>query len=395
MRFYQYHIYPTMKCSMLCRHCFIDEEVRKEKKVMTVDEFKTVVDKLSKHFKESDAEIADITIMGGEPIAISPDFYLEVMPYLIQKFTETKKIFQTRIMTNLLHYSNLNKISHLFDLVITSYEPKRFSIENLASNIERKKNIWERNFKNYIQSGRDFSISITTTKDVIDAGEDLLEDFYNKGIKFIQLNLVTPEGSILSNDLGKDYYEKHSKYRLDELSIPLRNRTIITKDNLHIIEDYDREAEYFIKITEWFYKKIKSGANISVSPIQSFIRSILKGEIIDDTSCCIDKGLCVRTDGKVSGCAAEIGNENMLSYGNLFTDSVDDIFNSTIKFNHLFMGKRLDKICLSCEFLKNCYGSCMLRSRFWDKTDPKKSCHGLKPYLTYINNNIDRLKEIV
>ncbi|EJG0766598.1 SPASM domain-containing protein [Vibrio parahaemolyticus O5:K30] len=395
MNNYQYHIYPSMRCSLSCQHCFIDKSLINSKETMTEDQFKIVADKFSSHFKDSKAQFAEITIIGGEPTLIPSDFYHEVIPYLRQRFEETGKGFMVSIVTNLLHLPNLERMRDLFDLVVTSYEPARFTSANMVASIDRKKETWEKNLNIYLESGKPLSISLATTQDVIDAGTDLLDKFLDKGIRFIQLNTIVPEGKIIENEFGNEFYESHVSVRTDDLSIPLRNRRKIVIENAKIIPDFKSEAEYLIAVTEWLYKKRMDGIDVNVYPVNSFISGVIYNHEIDDISCCINKGMNVRFDGAITGCASEIGSKNMLSYGNIYKDNVQDIANSEAKEMHSSMGSRLDKECRKCEFLSNCYGSCMLRARFWNAKGDKANCHGLKPFMEYIRNHQERLSVLL
>ncbi len=395
MNNFQYHIYPSMKCSLNCQHCFIDKDLLSSKDVMTVEQFKVIADKYASHFKDSRADYAEITIIGGEPTLIHSDFYIEVIPYLRERFKETGKGFMVSIVTNLLHYKNLEKIKHLFDLVVTSYEPARFTSANHVASIDRKAITWENNLDKYLESGNAISISLATTQDVISAGTALLDEFLAKGVKFIQLNTIVPEGKIIENEFGNEFYENYVSGRKEELATPLRNRKKFSTENISIIPDYKSESDYFIAVTEWLYDKRKSGVDVNVYPVDSFISGVVYNTEVDDISCCINKGMNVRPDGGVTGCASEIGSKQMLSYGNIFEDDVAAIANSPIKEMHLSMAGRLDKECRKCEFLKNCHGSCMLRARFWNGKEDKVNCHGLKPYMEYIRTHQDRLVELL
>ncbi len=395
MKIYQYHIYPTMKCSLNCQHCFIDRELISDDSRMTTEQFKEISDKYAEHFNQSSAEFAEITIIGGEPSLMPSDFFFEGIPYLREKFKSTGKKAIISIVTNLLHYNVIDKIGHLFDFVVTSYEPLRFTPFNIPHNADRKKDAWNANLDKFIESGRQISISFTTSKDVIAGGTDMFEHFLNRGISFFQINTLVPEGKILENELGDEFYSNYVPDRTDELKIPARNRKHIQLTDSKIIPDFKLESEYFIKITEWLYEKRLAGHNIDIYPIKSFIEGIKEKVVIDDISCCIDKGINTRPDGKVTGCAAEIGSRNMYSYGNIFQDSVEDLITSNEFETHLGMAQRINSNCRTCEFFQNCFGSCMLRSRFWDNRNDPDNCHGLKPYLIYLQENMERLKVLV
>lgn len=393
---FQYHIYTTFQCSLSCSHCFVDEDLRNQKSSMTVEQVKHLADVYSKHFAESDVEKAEITIIGGEPTMLSHSFYDEVMPYLRTKFEKTGKFFYISIMTNLLHSSNLEKMWHHFDLITTSFEPNRFTSLNNVANPEKKGDVWLRNLKEWVKKDRPISISIATTKDVLDAGIGLFDELYSIGIKRFQLNPAIPEGEFIKNIINDDSYRIFNEKRRESMISPARRRPVINIINENsLFSNYKQESEYMIEATKWLADKIKKGHSVDIYPIQSSLVSIINNQVIDDIACGVDKGLNTRPDGEVSGCSAEMGSKNMVSYGNMWTETLDEIDNSLTKKAYIQSTKQCKSSCISCEFFINCKGGCSLRSRLWNERDPEQECHGLKSYLLYLKDNSLELSEVL
>lgn len=394
---FQYHIYTTMYCSLACQHCFIDSDIRADPTHMSVEEFKRVVDIYAEHFEKSDADKAEVTIIGGEPTTVKASFYLEVMPYLKEKFEATGKFFYSSIVTNFLHTKNLAKFDHMFDSIVTSYEPLRFTDYNAKNNNGKKGDIWLRNVQQWMADGKEVSVSLTTTKDVVEGGMELLDYLHEMGITNFQFNQSVPEGDFLKGLISDEDYAKHLKERKDELLEPVRNRKIFTiheeKEN-SVFATFDEESDYMIEMTKWYIKKRQDGHNINVYPIESFVAGLADKVVIDDIACCVNKGLNTRVDGKTTGCASEIGSKEMLSYGNIYEEDLENIVNSDVRNSYVRATKRVKRECVRCEYFKNCSGACMLRAKLWDTSNPDAECHGLRRYLKFLEGNIELIQEV-
>jgi len=389
---FQYHIYTTMYCSLSCQHCFIDKKIRQNKESMSVEQFKKVVDVYVEHFSKSDADKAEITIIGGEPTTVPAAFYNEVMPYLKSKFEETGKFYYVSIVTNFLHAANLSKFDHHFDVIATSYEPLRFSEYNSKANADKKSHVWLNNVKEWIEKGKEVSISIATTKDVVSAGTQLLDDLLEHGIRHFQFNMAVPEGEFLRNILKNTNYNDHVESRKEDLLTPVRQRKIfrIEQEN-SVFSSFEAEAQYMIDVTKWYLEKRQQGLELWVYPIESYSTGLENKVVIDDIACCVNKGLNTRVDGETTGCATEIGSVEMLSYANIYNSTAQDIIDSPVKKKYMSCTKRVRRECMKCEFYQNCQGACMLRGRLWDSSNPNAECHGLRSYLEYLTNNIDAI----
>ncbi|MBE4779252.1 SPASM domain-containing protein [Vibrio parahaemolyticus] len=382
----QYYFYPTMNCSLSCDHCFIEEAMRHDKTRMSVEQFKIVVDKYAEHFVNSNIQNAEMTIMGGEPTLVDAEFYQEVIPYIRRKFDfeKTGKYAFITLMTNFMHLSKLEKIADLFDFIATSYEPNRFD--------ERKFKVWEQNIKDWVARGKRVVLSFTTTPDVMDKGVELFDYFYDIGVRNFQINNAVPGGSYLEHSMSKDDYAVYlSDKNAEHLKFSRKRKRYSISNNMHM--GFQAESDYYVLITEWLLNKSKEDGGLRVDPIHGMIADLLHDQELGDIACGSGKGFSTRTDGLVTGCAAEIGNSTPLSFGNIFEDSIVDIENSPVRTQQLFANERLPKTCLACEFVDNCKGGCQQRSRLWD---PKSGleCHGLKSFLSYIQSNNEKLKRI-
>lgn len=389
----QYYFYPTMECSLSCSHCFINEEIRKSKMAMTVEQFKRVVDQYAEHFHSSDMTNAEVTIMGGEPTLMKPEYYEEVLPYAREKFAAPGKHVFITLMTNFLHLPSLEKTHHLYDFVSTSYEPNRFSEMNKKSKAAEKYDVWLHNLKTWIEADRIVTLSLTTTEDVTSMGTELLDHLYEIGVRYFQINRAYPEGEYMRSVLPPEQFDEHMETRKAERTKAARSRKVIQiHDSKELFTNFENETQYFIDATKWMVNKINNGEFVSVDPLGNYPQDILKGVEVEDQVCGAAKGYSVRGDGHVTGCASEIGNLDVQSWGNLWEQDLIEIHESKERAQFISAQKRISRRCMECEYYAQCKGGCMVRSRLWDDTKDGE-CHGNKGYMKWVHENIEMLDE--
>lgn len=386
-----YHLYPTMKCNLDCQHCFLFSDVRKDKRIMTLDEFKTAVDKIALHFKNDDtAEFADVTIIGGEPTTVPARFYEDCIPYLRAKFNEVGKQYLLSIVTNFTNIKGLKKIAPMFDMITTSYEYDRFDAQ-LISAFNAKKSIWWKNLDEWIETGHKLGLSISLTKDTSDNVIECLDMLYETGVRYFQFNYMHPDGELLKAMTTNESYEIFQDNR----------RAILTENQPYKAEisgeqtvwgGFEREAKAMKKVLHWYIAKRKAGQEVSVYPIESHANA-MSGRGNDDGFLCPSmNSLCVRTDGEVTGCTIESGQRDAITYGNVYTDDLSEIMESKARTDHVSTLNTMGAVCYGCEFYSMCRGNCKFRNTVWSE-DPNDECQGLKSYLLELKDNLDDVTE--
>lgn len=192
----------------------------------------------------------------------------------------------------------------------------------------------------------------------------------------------------------KNYHQQ----RHEELMKPARKRKLIqvlsdSDRSRSLFVPFDVESDYLILVANWLVDKLSEGNKVSVDPLLDYPLGIFTQSEIGDLACGAGKGFSVRSDGLTTGCAAEIGNINPLSFGNMLEEDIIEIENSLVRKNLLKAQSRVRRECMSCEFYKCCLGGCMLRSRAWDSS-VDKDCHGNKKFLSYISDNKEKFLRI-
>ncbi|MCY9861051.1 SPASM domain-containing protein [Vibrio coralliirubri] len=377
-----------MKCNLSCQHCFLHQEVRDQKKSMTKEEFRHVVDMMATDFRnDNEASFAEVTILGGEPTLMPPSFYLENIPYLKAKFAESNKPISLTLVTNFTTTKALKRYSNLFDVVSTSYEWDRFDSQLIIKGTAgSKKQQWWNNLRDWTSEQRPIAISLATTKETIQNWREMFELLYQSGVRFFQVNLMHPDGELMKGILSTEDYQHFEQHRLDILTNPLAklNYHYKPKDNA-IMPSFEEEADFLIALTRWLDEKNDDG--LVIYPINSHKESIKSGVGNSDIACPASGAMCVTTTGEVSGCTIESGKIEMINYGNALTDSLDAIMDSETRARHIQSLSIKPIACLGCEYYYFCQGSCSFRELFWDATNEDSECHGLKSYFNYIKEN--------
>ncbi len=388
-----YHLYPTMKCNLDCQHCFLFSDIRKDKRIMTVDEFKVAVDKIAEHFRsEKTAEFADVTIIGGEPTTVPARFYEECIPYLRAKFEGTGKQFLISIVSNFTNTKGLMKIAPLFDMITTSYEYDRFDAQ-LIDAFNSKKSIWWKNLEEWVESGHKLGISISLTKETAENVITCLDTLYAAGVRYFQFNYMHPDGELLrgmTTDANYQIFQDNRRAILTE-GMPYKAEVAPSQN---VWGGFATEAKAMKEVLHWYIAKRKSGKHVSIYPIEPHVNAMLGRGSNDGFLCPSMNSLCIRTDGEVTGCTIESGQRDAITYGNAYTDNLDEIMNSKARTDHVSTLNSMDMICYTCEFYAMCRGNCKFRDSVWSK-DPNEECQGLKSYLLELKDHLDEVQEFV
>jgi MoaA/NifB/PqqE/SkfB family radical SAM enzyme len=212
MNFKEAVILLTRDCNFDCYHCY----VKKEKKEIPFSHLSFLIDKLFPKYK-----IQKITLIGGEP------FLYKKLPLLLKRLAQRKDI-EITITTNGSVYSEsiveLLKLINLKLLKISlhSLDPIIFS---KFTGTENQYKIVLKNIDNF---SKFFNIGISTTVTRLNYKEiDKLVKFCKeKGIKFFQVNQLTPSGKgakikdqRLEESLIKEIKERLKKYSSNDLFI--------------------------------------------------------------------------------------------------------------------------------------------------------------------------------
>lgn len=378
-----------MKCNLDCQHCFLFSDIRKDKSIMSLDDFKTSVDKISQHFaQDQTAEFADVTIIGGEPTIVPPRFYAEAIPYIRERFEKIGKYYHISIVSNFTNISGLKKIAHLFDMVSTSYEYDRFEAQQIET-YQNKKSTWWRNIDDWVAADLPLGVSMSLTKETSANVRAALDLLYDRGVRYFQFNYMHPDGELLKAISTEASYGKFTEIRRDHLTSDTPFKAEL-RSGQTAWGGFELEAEAMRNVLDWYLEKRRAGEDVKVYPIDSHAKAIRHQTDDDGFLCPSQNALCISTSGDVTGCTIESGQSKPIIYGNIFTEDLNALAKSPERAKHINALNNVSATCFSCDYYHMCRGNCKFRNMLWSES-LEDECQGLRSYLKYLENHADEV----
>lgn len=319
---------PTKDCNADCAYCSTPPDGKGN---WTVDSFKRNFEKIAPWMTQK----ATIVWHGGEPMLLGPDFY--------EKTFEFAKTLVPNIdfamQTNILGYSSAkwkDTIHGVFKgRISSSYDPDE-KHRTMKGNPATYSRVFFRNLDQVIKDDIGIMIIGTYTENSAHLGMNMYETAKSYGEKTfgLRFNYRYP--------VGRDY---------------AAGETILPETyGKMLIDLYDR----------W----IRETPSFRITPLDQMLLKTL-GE--DSSRCpwtnnCGGRFLGIDPDWSVYNCAEfgslaanmrSNGENDIYRYGNLETDSIEDILNSKAA---AVMRRRRVKLpfdCTTCEHFRECEGGCM------------------------------------
>ena len=302
-------LYITDYCNMNCKHCYNNNEIKKE---LNIEQIKIIIDKVQNFYEN---KLETINILGGEPF-FHKDFY-EIINYCskyakINTSTNATFILNTPSETlKKLNYIQLS-VESMQEEIADYYREKGF-YKNLIKSAEYLSN---NNIK--------FGFKITVTKDNF---ENIEKDFYEMkrmGAKKISLSRMIPIGN----------GEKIKNKLISEKDFEV----VIKKALLFMIEnniEVDMSDGLWTCIVDEKLEKFKS-------------KKLIKGGCSAGLG-----GITIIPNGDIMLC-----RRLPIIIGNIFRcKNIEDIYYSNELVNNLYNRNFLGK-CSKCNKKQICGGGC-------------------------------------
>lgn len=348
-----YQINVTRDCNLRCTHCYIHSDVKASSKTMVDEQIIHIANGIVEHMKKINYRHAEIHFVGGEPTMLGLDFFRRNIPLFKNIVKEAGFSAEVMMISNLLH-EEIVDIAKLFDRVTTSYEVQsRFvSLKGVYKpKLEQK---WLDNVKLLQKNGVDLGITTAITKPVVDFGaRNILNYFYDNGIKQIHFGFFIPEGDGLIN--------------LNE-----------------IMPKFHETSDFLIESAEWYLERRDFDKNLWVNPFESMLSSISSNEPLDDIVCPIVSGsIDINWDGNAATCL-EAGGSNIPEWsGNVFETSISKVTATEHFMKKVLEASKPQKICRTCEEYPICKSGCGVLFKFFDK-NLDQECPGFKKFIKYV-----------
>mgnify|MGYP001002447707 CR=1 FL=1 len=309
---------PTKACNADCSYCSAPPD---DNEMWTIEQFKFVFDKVSPYLTNQ----AHWIWHGGEPMLLGPDFYKEAFEYTNQ----TSTILHS-MQTNVLLYDSSRWKSVFKDLfggrISTSYDTLQ-KFRTIKGSVE---SYTRRFFEKVKQLDEDeirlFVIGVYG-KNTLEYAHKMYDLSSDRDLPFdIRINYKYPAG-----------------------------RNILSDDSIS-------PEEYGQMLVEVYDRWIKDLPDFTVTPLNQMLSKCVGG---NENRCpwthsCTGRFLGIEPNGDVYNCSefADLKREEF-KFGNIFTDSMEDILTSE-PFKKLAQRRvNLPADCMTCPHFTECEGGCM------------------------------------
>lgn len=355
---YLYQINVTRECNLRCTHCYIHSDTKAASKNMSYDNILKVAKDIKEHMQKINYRHAEIHIVGGEPTMLGVDFYKEVIPLIRDIFKEIDFTYELMLITNLLS-KDIVPIASFFDRVTTSYEIKSRFVSLKGTYKPKLEKEWLNNLKLLQDSGIEVGVTTAVTKPVIEKGANqLLDYFYNNGIKQIHFGFFIPEGDGLVNSLD-------------------------------MFPNFKDTSNFLIDSANWYIERREFDENLWVNPFESMLSAVYNDEPLDDIVCPIISGaLDINWDGNVATCLEAGGAKSPEWLGNIYNDTIVNVTASKVFMSKVLQASKPQKICQTCEEYSVCKSGCSVLFKFYDP-NLDSECPGFKSFIKYVRNCVN------
>jgi len=313
-------------CNMSCTYCDEKEHIIKHER-LSIGEIAYIFKKINAYAQKSNAiNHLEFIWFGGEPLLLGVGFFKKVIRL-------QKKIFGKNLSWKNGMQTNLTLLTNKY-IAFFKRNHKHFNI-GVSFDFYGE----ERVFKNRTLSNK------LVHKNIM--------KLFNKKIPFVIICVLT-KTNIRHIDKIYSFIKDHPIY-VRFLFAKKLNFPKATKDKIYLSEN-----EY-LKALSWLFKKWwedKSSLGV-VDNAMHIIMKILGNEERSTCTyqkCCQTWFLTIIPGGDVfPGCIKTI------SYGNIFSDSLEDILSSPFRKRLLARPRIIhSKLCKNCDVLKYCEGGCFV-----------------------------------
>ncbi|MDO5531996.1 viperin family antiviral radical SAM protein [Sutterella sp.] len=206
-----FNLHFTDFCNFSCRFCF----AKNEKRALSLDEVRTVVDNIDGYFRENGVTDGKINIAGGEPTTCR--YLQEIIDYIVGKGITATLITNGFILTEQFIAANRGKLQTI-GLSIDSISPKTNAA--LGRSIRRRSETLEyERLTRICRAIRENGIrlKINTVVSRLNIHEDilpLLREVRPDRIKFLQMLPVNAfaESLVVSDSEFEEYLQKYREF---------------------------------------------------------------------------------------------------------------------------------------------------------------------------------------
>lgn len=343
------YLKPTNRCPVGCSHCYLSEEIRKSKEIMSFDILKNVCTFLEEMKLKSRSKDVLILWHGGEPLTLSAKWYEEAKNVMDSHLNNYVESIQTSLIP--LREEHIDLIKNRFNSFVGSSID--FSQRKISNSVDKYHELWLKK----VDMARSHNIEIVPG--------------------------VVPT----KQELGKEKYivDWMKKYNFNVFNVERYNTYGISVND----SPTNLEQSYFwIGLFNAVMDEMKLNNKAPIiRVILASIRGILFGVSGDRWGgSCQSDFVVIEPNGSLNTCPDKSSFEE--SHGNVsegYVNFAASAFRKKwIKHQNLFHKKTY---CQSCENAVFCKSGCPIVPNGIE--DGEVECSGYKTYLDYVRNFIE------
>lgn len=330
-------IMPTLQCDSHCDYCF---QAKRERSMLHED-LSRVLEKLADYLDERQIGTCTIYWLGGEPLTLSPDWFLKAWDIIRAVECRRSKKFINRLQTNLMAYSK--EWNHIISEMFLGEVGSSLDFPNvhrrlIGGTAGSYNAIWVEKYREARSNGIEVGVISVPNAETLKRGAAEYFSYYFEEIGLKHVHVYPP----LSVRSG----------RSSSLGFPLDNRAL---------------GEFYRDLVEIWSDRI-SGNDIGITPFDQLLSYFIDRDK-RHLSCemspnCAGKYLCCDPVGNLMQCDCWTNFPDYW-FGNILSDAgFSEVMGSSsmerLKGRPGYL-VRNDK-CLECHYLGICHGGCPART---------------------------------
>jgi len=363
---------PTNDCNLACKYCYARSGEKKEP-VMNYETLENMISKITELYDE-----VNFIWHGGEPLLAGLDFYEKVVELEEKYGKENNTLIGNGIQTNgtLLNEKYLEFfIENKFGIGLSIDGPRE--VHNLTRIYKDGTGSFDDVMRAvYLMKDHGMKVGAIATLNKLNIEYyNEIYDFYKENDIGLKLNAIIPAGRAVENDLS---------------ITPLQYANVLIK----LIDRWMDDGATFDFITAREIIETSVDAYIVETDDKKFVVEPKRSTCAFSQSC-QENFIGIDYNGDVYPCNRWAGIEEF-KYGNINTDSLEDILNNEKRKMFLNRTKILTEkyeYCKSCEFKNKCYGGCPHNAYvvYGDILKPDPFCTAYRIAGNYVRNKLMKL----
>jgi uncharacterized protein len=335
---------PTLECNLRCKYCFEEHTALQ----WDLQQARRVLEEIFTLLRTKAIHHCKLHWQGGEPLIMGVEFWQTIFSMVEQMARESDISLLQSMQTNLtLYRSNFAPIvhKHLDGVLGTSFELSCYRCFP-GGDVDKFRSTWRKAYKNATEDGIEVGVLCMLDEESTRMGFKEYINILREEFGVYKVRFILPFSPSWARSLG-------------------------------FWIDPDMAGEF---MSEGFRVWHAHGGDdwMEIRPFKYLFERFQGGKMTESGLCiftrnCVDLAMTILPDGKVTLCDNFTHPASCVSFGNVFSQSLVEIFDGEerkkIKDQVYSL---LNEQCTSCRYISYCYGGCLVRSRYDEKINNLK-----------------------